>query len=90
LEEEEEDYLRVKTRVLIGVRLFPRVTLMETTLFVTCTDTNSISSHNLGHMKSWKKDERWMEQNAEWRKSGNLALYPALEKDGSIYVELQN
>ena len=41
-------------------------------------------------MKSWKKDERWMEQNAEWRKSGNLALYPVLEKDGSIYIELQN
>jgi nitrite reductase/ring-hydroxylating ferredoxin subunit len=45
---------------------------------------------NLEHMKSWKKDERWMEQNAEWRKSGNLALYPVLEKDGSIYIELQN
>lgn len=41
---EEEDYLRVKTRVLVGVGLFPRVTLMETTLFVTCTDTNLISS----------------------------------------------
>ncbi len=40
----EEDYLRVKTRVLIGVRPFPRVTLMETALFVTGTDTNLISS----------------------------------------------
>ncbi|MGB7954282.1 MAG: hypothetical protein WCF23_09895 [Candidatus Nitrosopolaris sp.] len=41
---EEEDYLRVKTRVLVGVGLFPRVTLMETTLFVTFTDMNLISS----------------------------------------------
>ena len=40
--------MRVKTRVLIGVRLFPRVTLMETTLFVTCTDTNLISSPEIG------------------------------------------
>ncbi len=31
-----------------------------------------------------------MKQNGEWRKSGKLALYPALEKDGSIYIELQN
>jgi hypothetical protein len=45
---------------------------------------------NLEHMKSWKKDERWMEQNAEWRKSGNLDLYSVLEKEGSIYIELQN
>jgi hypothetical protein len=41
-------------------------------------------------MKSWKKDERWMEQNAGWRKSGNLDLYAVLEKEGSIYIELQN
>jgi nitrite reductase/ring-hydroxylating ferredoxin subunit len=45
---------------------------------------------NLEHMKSWKKDERWMEQNAGWRKSGNLDLYSVLEKEGSIYIELQN
>jgi hypothetical protein len=44
LEKEEEDYLRVKTRVLIVVRLFPWVT----TLFVTCTDTNLISSPEIG------------------------------------------
>jgi hypothetical protein len=36
---------------------------------------------NLEHMRSWKKDERWMEQNAEWRRSGNLDLYPVLEKE---------
>jgi hypothetical protein len=75
LEKGEEDYFRVITRVLIGVRFFPRVTLMETTLFVTWMH------RNLEHMRSWKKDERWMEQNAEWRKSGNLDLYPVLEKE---------
>jgi hypothetical protein len=36
------------------------------------------------------EDERWMEQNADWRKSGNLVLYPALEKGGNIYIEFQN
>ncbi len=41
-------------------------------------------------MKSCKKDEGWMEQNAEWRKSHNLDLYPVLGKEGSIYIELQN
>jgi nitrite reductase/ring-hydroxylating ferredoxin subunit len=43
---------------------------------------------NLEHAKSWKKDEKWMEQNVEWRKSGNLILYRVFEKDGSIYVKL--
>jgi nitrite reductase/ring-hydroxylating ferredoxin subunit len=42
---------------------------------------------NLEHMKSCKKDEKWIEHNAEWRKSGNLALYPVIEKEGSIYIE---
>lgn len=45
-------------------------------------------SGKLVHMKSWKKEDTWVEQDAEWRKSDDLTLYPVYEKDGEIYVEL--
>ena len=48
----------------------------------------NIFNGKLERMKSWKKDEAWMEQSPEWRKSGNLILYEVIEKDGTIYVEL--
>jgi hypothetical protein len=39
-------------------------------------------------MKSWKKEDTWLEQNSEWRKSGDLVLYPISEKNGSIFVDV--
>jgi hypothetical protein len=39
-------------------------------------------------MKSWKKEDTWMEQSSEWRRSGDLTLYPIMEKGETIYVYL--
>ncbi len=41
----------------------------------------------LEKMTSWKKEDTWVEQDAEWRKSGDLILYPISEEDGMIYVK---
>ena len=49
----------------------------------------NVFTGKLEHMKSWKKDNSWMEQSFEWRKSDDLTLYPIMEKDGTIYVELR-
>ena len=38
--------------------------------------------------KSWKKEDTWVEQSEEWRKSDDLVLYPVHEKDGHVYVEV--
>jgi len=40
----------------------------------------------LENMKSWKREDTWIEQSSEWRKSGDLILYPLMEKEGTIYV----
>jgi hypothetical protein len=37
-------------------------------------------------MKSWKKENTWMEQSSEWRRSGDLIVYPIVERDGTILV----
>ncbi len=42
----------------------------------------------LESMKSWKKEDTWIEQSPEWRKSADLTLYPIKEKDGIIYVRI--
>ena len=47
----------------------------------------NVFTGKLVHMKSWKKDESWMEQSLEWRKSNDLTLYPVIEKDDIIYLE---
>jgi hypothetical protein len=39
-------------------------------------------------MRSWKKEESWIEQSAEWRKSGDLVLYRVIEKGKDVYVEI--
>lgn len=48
----------------------------------------NVFTGKLEHIKSWKKDDTWMEQTSEWRRSGNLTLYNVIEKDGSIYVQI--
>lgn len=49
----------------------------------------NVFTGKLERMKSWKKDDSWMEQSLEWRKSNDLTLYPIMEKDGAIYVEFE-
>ena len=48
----------------------------------------NVFTGKLENMKSWKKEDTWMEQTPEWRKSGDLILYRVKENDGTIYVHL--
>lgn len=48
----------------------------------------NVFTGKLENMKSWKKEDTWLEQNPEWRKSGDLVLYPISEKNGSIFVDV--
>ena len=48
----------------------------------------NVFTAKLVDMKSWKKEDTWMEQNPEWRKSEDLILYSVFEKDGNIYLNL--
>lgn len=48
----------------------------------------NVFTGKLENMKSWKKEETWVEQNPEWRKSGDLILYEIKEHDGTVYVRL--
>ena len=45
-----------------------------------------IFTGKLENMKSWKKESTWVEQNPEWRKSGDLIIYRLVEENGSIYL----
>ena len=48
----------------------------------------NVFTGKLENMKSWKKENTWIEQSAEWRKSGDLILYTVIEKDEDIYVDI--
>ncbi len=48
----------------------------------------NVFTGKLEDMKSWKKEDTWIEQSPEWRKSGDLVLYPVHEKDGVVYIGL--
>ncbi|MFL6508914.1 MAG: Rieske (2Fe-2S) protein [Nitrososphaeraceae archaeon] len=48
----------------------------------------NIFTGKLEHIRSWKKEDTWIEQSVEWRKSGNLTLYIVIEKDKEIYIEI--
>jgi nitrite reductase/ring-hydroxylating ferredoxin subunit len=48
----------------------------------------NVFSGKLENMQSWKKEDTWIEQNPEWRKSGDLILYKVKENDGMIYVHI--
>jgi hypothetical protein len=41
----------------------------------------------LENMKSWKKEDSWMEQSLNWRNSGNLRLYKIDEYDNGVFVD---
>jgi nitrite reductase/ring-hydroxylating ferredoxin subunit len=44
----------------------------------------------LENKKSWKREDTWVEQSEEWRRSGDLVLYPVHEKDGDVYVQVDH
>jgi hypothetical protein len=46
----------------------------------------NVFTGKLENMKSWKKENTWMEQSSEWRRSGDLIVYPIVERDGTILV----
>jgi len=48
----------------------------------------NVFTGKLENVKSWKKENTWIEQSAEWRKSGDLILYTVIEKDKDIYVDV--
>jgi nitrite reductase/ring-hydroxylating ferredoxin subunit len=48
----------------------------------------NVFTGKLENVKSWKKENTWIEQSAEWRKSGDLILYTVIEKDKDIYVDI--
>jgi hypothetical protein len=39
-------------------------------------------------MKSWKKDETWIEQNEKWRHSDDLKIYKIHLSDEKILIEI--
>jgi nitrite reductase/ring-hydroxylating ferredoxin subunit len=48
----------------------------------------NIFDGRLIRMKSWKKESSWIEQNPEWRKSGQLVLYNILENNEGIFIDI--
>jgi nitrite reductase/ring-hydroxylating ferredoxin subunit len=42
----------------------------------------------LVNMRSWKKEDHWVEQVPEWRKSGDLILYKIFENNGDVFIEI--
>ena len=48
----------------------------------------NVFTGKLEDMKSWKKEDAWIEQSDEWRKSDDLTLYEVIETDGWIYVKI--
>jgi nitrite reductase/ring-hydroxylating ferredoxin subunit len=49
----------------------------------------NIFTGKLEKMRSWKKEDTWVEQDLEWRKSGDLILYSISEENGTVYVTLK-
>ncbi len=48
----------------------------------------NVFTGKLENMKSWKKDETWMEQTSAWRHSGDLKTFNIYEEDGKILIEV--
>lgn len=47
-----------------------------------------IFSGKLMNMKSWKQSDSWVEQNPEWRKSGDLIMYEVIVKSDEVYLKM--
>ena len=48
----------------------------------------NIFNGRLVTMKSWKKESSWIEQNPEWRKSGQLILYKISENEKGVFIDV--
>lgn len=48
----------------------------------------NIFTGKLEKMKSWKKHETWIEQNAQWRYSDDLKIYKTLIDNEKIFIDL--
>ena len=48
----------------------------------------NVFTGKLENMKSWKKDETWIEQNEQWRYSDDLQIYKIHLRDEKILVEI--
>ncbi|MBA2267179.1 MAG: Rieske 2Fe-2S domain-containing protein [Nitrosopumilus sp.] len=48
----------------------------------------NIFTGKLENMKSWKKDETWIEQNEQWRHSDDLKIYKIHLNDEKILIEI--
>jgi nitrite reductase/ring-hydroxylating ferredoxin subunit len=48
----------------------------------------NVFTGELVNMKSWKKEYHWVEQTDAWRESGNLIIYPVVEKGDEVYVDI--
>jgi nitrite reductase/ring-hydroxylating ferredoxin subunit len=46
----------------------------------------NVFTGKLENMKSWKKDDTWMEQTLAWRHSEDLKTFDIYEKNGKIFV----
>jgi nitrite reductase/ring-hydroxylating ferredoxin subunit len=47
-----------------------------------------IFTGKLENMKSWKKDEAWIEQNEHWRQSDDLKIYKIQLDHEKILIEI--
>jgi nitrite reductase/ring-hydroxylating ferredoxin subunit len=49
----------------------------------------NVFTGRLEKMASWKKEDTWVEQSPEWRRSGDLVIYPLqVEQDGWVCVSI--
>lgn len=48
----------------------------------------NVFTGKLENMKSWKKDDTWMEQVSSWRYSDDLKVYDIYEENGKILINL--
>jgi len=48
----------------------------------------NVFTGKLENIKSWKKDDTWMEQTPSWRHSDDLTTYNVYEENGKILVEI--
>lgn len=49
----------------------------------------NVFSGKLENMKSWKKDDTWIEQNSQWRYSDDLKTYKILVDNEKILIEFK-
>ncbi len=82
-------YLLLITFALIEAHLYQKVTLHGNNIVCYMHGYEyNVFTGKLENMKSWKKDDRWMEQTLAWRHSGDLKTYNIYEKNGKILIEI--